>query len=246
MHRFLITVTILTAGITTIQRPTHAQVVNTDFIKAEYKDTLAGTLRYSMMSPKTLPKGKRFPLIITLHGIGGRGKPNWELNCEANQELAKPNLRKKHPCFVLAPTVSQAQRWENEPLKALLKLIDKLSTELPIDTRRIYITGQSMGGSGTYNAITKQPKQFAAAAPVCGSAKPNSANRIASIPIWIFHGRLDQIVPVSNSQNMVKALKNAGGNPRYTEYPKMAHNSWSQTYQNPAFWEWLFSQQLPQ
>jgi dienelactone hydrolase len=156
--------------------------------------------------------------------------------------LGKPEHRQKYPCYIIAPTVGRNERWSGVPLTALMELIKSSLKKHPIDPARIYVTGQSMGGAGTYSAILKEPHLFAAAVPVCGRGQPDLAKKIVHLPIWIFHGEKDSVVPTQHSRDMVAALKKAGGKPTYTEYAGVRHNSWTPAYGDKKLWEWLFAQ----
>jgi predicted peptidase len=179
---------------------------------------------------------------VSLHGAGGRGNQKWVGNCAANKELSQPAMRQKYPCYIIAPTVGRNERWSGAPLTALMELIKSSLKKHPINPARIYVTGQSMGGAGTYSAILKEPHLFAAAVPVCGRGQPDLAKKIVHLPIWIFHGEKDSVVPTRHSQEMVEALKKAGGKPIYTEYPNVRHNSWTPAYAEEKLWTWLFAQ----
>lgn len=118
-----------------------------------------------------------------------------------------------------------------------------LKPEFPqIDPDRLYITGLSMGGFGTWDAIQRKPDLFAAAVPICGGGDVSKASHITKIPIWVFHGAEDNLVNPKWSRDMVEAIKRAGGNPKYTEYPGVGHHSWVPAYSDPELFEWLFSQ----
>ena len=151
-------------------------------------------------------------------------------------------MRQKYPCYIIAPTVGRNQRWAGAPLAALIELIKSSLKEHPIDPARIYVTGQSMGGFGTYSAILAEPHLFAAAVPVCGRGQPDQAKKIVHLPIWIFHGEKDSLIPPRHSREMVAALKKAGGKPIYTEYAGVGHGSWGPAYAEEKLWEWLFAQ----
>lgn len=220
-----------------------------EFEKAEFTASSGDVLRYAILKPAEVEAGKKYPLVITLHGVGGRGAENWERNCAANAALADPAMREKFPSFVVAPTTDPGQTWFSagklqgkERLPDVFDLIQQLLKDLPIDPDRIYVTGQSMGGFGTFGAIVQRPDLFAAAAPVCGGHLPENAEKIARIPIWVFHGAKDKTVPPTWSREMVEAIKAAGGEPKYTEYPDVAHNAWVPAYKDEAFWAWLFDQ----
>lgn len=198
-------------------------------------------LRYDSMKPKDYDPQKKYPLVLCLHGSAG--------STQAARVLAKPTLRTKYPCFVLAPEALVGEAWGKRPFGAMtdvqplvLEIIRALQNEFSIDAKRLYVTGQSAGGFGTYAFIVRNPDMFAAAAPVCGTTDPAKAELIAKIPIWIFHGDQDPLVPVDNSRDMYEALKKAGGSPKYTEYKGVKHNSWDKAYATAAFWEWLFAQ----
>ena len=212
------------------------------FAKTEFKDSAGTILRYAILKPAKVKPDTKYPLVVSLHGSGGRGNQNWQGNCAANRALGKPENRQKYPCYIIAPTVGRNQRWDGAPLAALMELIKTSLKIHPIDPARIYVTGQSMGGAGTYSAILAAPNLFAAAVPVCGRGQPDQAKKIVHIPIWVFHGELDRVVPTITSRNMVAALKKAGGKPTYTEYAGVRHNSWTPAYADKKLWEWLFAQ----
>jgi len=212
------------------------------FAKTEFKDSAGTKLRYAILKPVKIEPDTKYPLVVSLHGSGGRGNQNWQGNCAANRALGNPERRQKYPCYIIAPTVGRNERWGGAPLTALIELIKSSLKKHPIDPTRIYVTGQSMGGAGTYAAIMKEPNLFAAAAPVCGRGQTDLAKQIVHLPIWIFHGANDRVVPTRHSREMVEALKKAGGKPIYTEYPNVRHNSWTRAYEDEKFWIWLFSQ----
>ena len=212
------------------------------FVQPEFKDSKGTLLRYAILKPAKIKPETKYPLVVSLHGSGGRGSEKWQGNCAANRALGKPENRQKYPCYIIAPTVNRNQRWDGAPLAALMELIKSSLKEHAIDPTRIYVTGQSMGGAGTYSAILAEPNLFAAAVPVCGRGQPDLAKKIVHLPIWIFHGELDRVVPTQHSRDMVAALKKAGGKPTYTEYAGVRHNSWTPAYADKKLWEWLFAQ----
>jgi predicted peptidase len=126
----------------------------------------------------------------------------------------------------------------------VIELIAKIEKEFPIDRSRIYVTGLSMGGYGTWDLIARFPHRFAAAVPVCGGGDPETASQIKHIPLWAFHGALDNVVPPGQSRVMVRALQDAGGTPGYTEYPDVKHDSWVYAFREPHLLPWLFNQHL--
>jgi len=160
----------------------------------------------------------------------------------------------KQACFVLAPQCPKNDAWAcfpqyplcsttKEPSRAsrlTLELIDSLVSSLSIDSHRIYVTGLSLGGEGTFDIITRRPHFFAAAVPVCGIADTGKVDLMKSTPLWIFHGDSDDINPVDYSRNVVKALKIKGVVPIYTEYKGVKHDSWTKAYQEPELLNWMF------
>jgi poly(3-hydroxybutyrate) depolymerase len=202
------------------------------------------TLDYSLFVPTKIKPGEKLPLVLCLHGAGG--------NTEAAKVLAMPERQSKHPCIVMAPGCDiQTARWVATPfrpgqqrsvLPELLASLDAVMRELPVDAERVYLTGQSMGGVGTWGIIAAHPERFAAAVPVCGTWQPDDALKLARVPVWVFHGEKDPTVPVEGSRRMIAALKTSGASPRYTEYPGVGHNSWSSAYATDELWEWLFAQ----
>jgi predicted peptidase len=124
----------------------------------------------------------------------------------------------------------------------LVEMLEAVIREHGGDSQRVYVTGQSMGGVGTWGLIAAHPDRFAAAVPVCGLWNPEDAARMKSVAVWAFHGAEDPTVPVGGSRDMIAALKSAGASPRYTEYPGVGHSSWPQAYATTEMWEWMFSQ----
>ena len=125
----------------------------------------------------------------------------------------------------------------------LAALLDQIETDYRIDPDRIYLTGLSMGGYGTWSLASHQPERFAAIAPICGGGDTAQAHKIADLPIWAFHGDADSVVALAKTQEMIDAVTEAGGTPKFTIYPGVGHDSWTATYNNPEFYEWLFAQQ---
>ena len=127
-------------------------------------------------------------------------------------------------------------------LSLLLELTQKTIEQYPVDSRRVYVTGISMGGFGTWAMMAAEPDLLAAAVPVCGGGDPGWAPRIKAIPVWAFHGAEDTVVPAEYTRRMIRALRAAGADPKYTEYPGIGHDSWTPAYQEPDLLDWLFSQ----
>ena len=197
----------------------------------------------------------QFPLLIFLHGAGERGKDNAkQLKWGREFMLA---AAKDHDAFVLVPQCPNGKRWmevhwgedkielpeqPSEPMALLLALLPQLQVEFPIDEKRLYVMGLSMGGQGTWDMIQRNPGMFAAAAPVCGGGDRSKAELVKDLPIWIFHGGKDGVVPTDLSRKMMARMKEIDGKAKYTEYPGVGHNSWTPAMKEADLAEWLFSQ----
>ena len=199
-------------------------------------------LNYRLFVPKNYSPQKKYPLVLYLHGGGAVGTDNFKpINqSPACMALASSQTQDKNSSFVLAPQCHSGKSWVTtytdnnvtvtQELRMVAELIFSLEEEFNIDPRRIYITGGSMGGYGSWCFITEYPKLFAAASPQCGGGNPEKASIISKIPLWVFHGDKDGAVPVKRSRDMIEAIKKAGGNPRYTEMAGGGHLSPRQVY----------------
>ncbi len=180
--------------------------------------------------------GKRWPLILFLHGSGERGTVLDSVKKHGPPKIVEQ--KKDFPFIVVSPQCPPGQRWYAPTLDGLLQ---EVIQQHAVDTSRMYLTGLSMGGYGAWEYATMYPNRFAAVAPICGGGNPDKVWFIRNLPIWVFHGAKDQSVPVKQSEDMVNALKKAGSNVKFTVYPEAAHDSWTETYNNPALYEWFLS-----
>jgi predicted peptidase len=161
--------------------------------------------------------------------------------------LSQDANRQKYQAFLFVPQCPQRMGWGGiAGLPAVDSLIFDsivaLEEEFPIDVARRYVSGNSLGGYGTWHLISARPEMFAAAVPICGGGNPEFAAKLVDLPIWAFHGKKDKNVPVSGSREIIQAIKNAGGNPRYTEYPDKAHDISKEVIDTPGLLDWLFAQ----
>lgn len=217
-----------------------------------------GTMPYRLLKPKNYDPNKKYPLVLFLHGAGERGTENLVPLTHLAPAFIKEENRQKYPCFVLVPQCPKGRRWvevdwgleahDMPPNPSIseqlaIEILDKIIKENSVDVNRLYITGLSMGGYGTWDMIARYPDKFAAAVPICGGGDEKTASKIKHIPLWAFHGSLDRAVKPSRSRNMIKAIQEAGGKPGYTEYPHVGHGSWKPAYQEPELFPWLFSKQ---
>jgi len=180
-----------------------------------------------------------WPLILFLHGAGERGDDLSRVKSHGPPRLV--NEGRSLPFIIVSPQCPENQRWEPEKLKLLL---DQIITNYRVDQSRIYLTGLSMGGFGTWAMAAEYPNQFAAIAPVCGGGNPAAAKKLSHIPAWVFHGAKDDLVPIKKSEEMVNALKREDGNVRFTVYPEAGHDSWTETYNNQELYIWMLKHRL--
>ena len=220
-----------------------------------------GTLPYRLARPPASAPGKKFPLVVILHGAGQRGTDNAQHLASVVPAFLAADIRARHPSFIVAPQCPPDVKWTAvnwqaippapqtaEPTYAMhlvLELIARLSADLPIDNDRIYLVGVSMGGSGTWDLITRRPDLFAAAIPLCGGADAATGRRLAALPVWCFQGARDDVVRPALSRDMIAAIKAAGGAPRYTEFPDAGHEIAAEVFRDPAVIPWLFAQRRP-
>ncbi len=237
MTKLRITLLILIGSMMT----THAAPHTTLFTPKTHTSKL-GSLPYQVMAPADYVKTTRYPLVIFLHGAGERGSENTRQLKHGCAEFATPHNRNTHPAVVIAPQCPKNEWWSGDNLKMVFELIDTAEKEYSIDKKRIYITGLSMGGFGTWSALTHDSSRFAAAIPICGGGNPATAKKMTQVPIWVFHGDADTTVKPEKSRAMVEALKTLKGMVTYTEYPGVKHNSWSRTYKDQKVIDWLFEQ----
>jgi predicted peptidase len=204
----------------------------------------------------------KLPLVVYLHGSGGLGTDNVKQmglgNVFGTRLWALAETQNSYPCYVVAPQTDRGWMRYGDPApgdsvarvipglgdgaRVALEIIDVLRKEFPIDERRIYLTGQSMGGGGAWHMTAQRPKLFAAAVICCGSASMDPAEASANTPVWNFHGDADKTVPVSVSRERIAALRKSGAHPLATEYAGVGHNVWEWAYTEPSVVKWMFAQ----
>lgn len=227
-------------------------------VQGSYEDAQGGRMPYLLRLPAGYDPEQRYPLVLALHGAGGRGTDNRGRGIKTGQVLRQDKSQQTYPCFVLFPQCPTQNKWVDvswgkgsydfsetpisDQLQQAHAILQQVIETYPVDRRRLYITGQSMGGFGTWDMILRFPDLFAAAVPICGAGDPQEAKRIAHLPIWTFHGAKDGAIPVQASRDMVAALKEAGSSIRYTEYPEVGHNAWDPACAEPELFAWLFAQ----
>lgn len=225
--------------------------------KAEFFVNGEDILLYRLVLPEDYNSNNTYPLILFLHGAGERGSDNTKQlnNCVQNIANSAPNA------IIVAPQCTEGNQWVDTPwsnvsystdtvaesneLQMVMMLLEKLKKEYSVDKDRIYVSGISMGGFGTWDLITRHPNTFAAAIPVCGGADSLKAEVVKDIPIYTFHGESDWDVPVAGTRAMVEAIKTAGGNKiTYTEYAGRGHNIWDDAFATTGLFDNLFKHKL--
>ena len=221
---------------------------------------LAYGLAYRLYVPPNYDPAKKYPLLLFLHGSGARGDDNRQ---QVGEELAHfaAALQALEPVFVLAPQCPRSDKWvsggrkapflnyrvgdraESDANKLVLALLDDLGRQYSLDDDRLYVSGYSSGAAGTWDLLLRRPSHpFAAAVPVTGTNDPQRAARVASLPLWVFHGSADALSPVDNAREMVSALQRLGSAVRYTEYAEVGHGTLGLAYREADLPRWLLGQ----
>lgn len=216
-------------------------------------------VKYRWCAPQKVEAGKSYPLVLFLHGSGERGSDNKAQIKHGVVPILEGAEKLGQPIFLIAPQCPLERWWSpinretgrlaeadkpNPLLAAILALVDDSEAKNPVDPKRFYVTGLSMGGFATWDLLGRVPDRIAAAIPICGGGDPALARRFKNVPIWAFHGEADASVPVQRTHEMIDALENAGGKPKSTFYPGVNHDSWTRTYSDPTVIRWMLDQQL--
>lgn len=219
------------------------------------------TYRYQVYVPADYHREADWPAILFLHGAGERGS-NGLVQTEVGLGSALRRHPERYPAIVIFPQAPEESSWSGPPASAALAALDSTMAEFSIDPARVYLTGLSLGGHGTWYIGYSDPERFAALVPICGWVSGNPrypsflpddtvdpyaavAERLRRTPVWIFHGEVDPVVPVTESRRLAEALGALGGSVRYSELPGTGHNAWDAAYGSPSLAEWLFLQRRP-
>lgn len=234
----------------------------------EKKEYISGkdTLRYRILYPINYDPGKKYPLVLFMHGSGERGNDNEAQLVHGSKLFLNEANRTKYPAIVIFPQCPRSDGWarvgrdaskkdslggftflSNQPIGKSLdlvgKLLDSFKNSGKVNAKKIYVGGLSMGGMGTFEILWRKPGYFAAAFPICGGGDPGKTSQYGKkIPVWVFHGDKDAAVPVACSRQMVGALKSSKAKVKYSEYPGVGHDSWNNAFAEPDLLNWLFSQ----
>lgn len=239
---------------------TNPDITITGYEPVSHYDEKGDLTPYNFLQPVRNETIEKYPLVVFLHGAGERGNDNNAQLTHIAPIFLQDSIRKKYPSYVLFPQCPENKTWspvdvvngewlplENAeatgPMKRLITIIDEFIETHDVDTNRIYISGLSMGGYGTFDILTRMPGTFAAALPICGGANLANASNYSHVPMKIFHGAKDQAVPVKLSRSIYQVLK-AAGNPdlEYIEYPEGEHNVWNEAYEEEGILDWLYGQ----
>ena len=227
--------------------PSFAGEVKHGFVPMVHKGE-GGDSKYVLFVPHGYTGDKEFPLILFLHGAGERGDDGQlpVMQGIANGGIKFKDGEKKFPFFVIFPQCKKNSNWKADGPDGMraLAILAEVQKAYKIDDKRLYLTGLSMGGFGTWHTAFLHPNKFAAIAPICGGGDPKAAESIKHIPCWCFCGDKDNPKLLQGCRDMVEALKKAGGNPRYTEFPFVGHNSWDPAYVTPELYSWFLSHKL--
>lgn len=236
------------------------------FLKKEFTSSKGNRLPYRILFPEDYDKTKAYPLVLVLHGAGERGEDNEKQLTHGSKLFIDSAVRVNFPAIVIFPQCPEDEYWASvkidrertpmtldfdytrpmtRPLSSVMELMDDLGKNEAIDDRRIYITGLSMGGMGTFEAVHRYPEMFAAAMPICGGGDEERYQK-SRTPFWVFHGSIDAVVNVKYSHAMVAKLKFQKMKVKYSEYPGVNHNSWDNAFAEPEFLSWMFSNRLKQ
>ena len=227
--------------------------------KAKWTSKDSEELRYRYRRPASIKGNNKYPLVLFLHGAGGRGNDNEQQLWDANSigAFAKQKVSSKYQSYIFAPQVPEGERWVSakwndedynmSSISSSMKLtFDALDAFIDknknVDTNRIYVLGLSMGGWGTWDAISRRPNYFAAAVPICGGGDKVQSVNLNKVNIWAWHGKDDTVIDVTKSQQMVKAIEAQKGNIKYTEIKGRGHDSWLDVWNHKELWEWLYNQ----
>jgi predicted peptidase len=215
------------------------------FEKRTYKAGTREAMPYRLFIPRDYDSTKRYPLVLWLHGGGGRGNDNEKQltggNSAGARVWAAPASQSRYPAFVVAPQCPEGETWTPR-LRQVVELVEELRKAYSIDPQRLYLAGQSMGGYAVWSLLATYPDLFAAAIPICGGGDVSQARKMTQVSIWAFHGELDRAVSVERSREMVAAVKRLGGIVRYTEYKGADHVIWSLAFAEPDLLPWVFAQ----
>ncbi|WP_207424904.1 prolyl oligopeptidase family serine peptidase [Desertivirga brevis] len=240
-----------------------AKAQNLDLYQKRLFISKADTLPYRILYPENFDPGKKYPVMLFLHGRGESGKDNQKQLTHGGKMFLRDSIRSRHSAIVIFPQCPADSYWANvnivtdssgkrhfnfieggEPTLAMQMLLDFTNDFLRnpfVDKRRVYVGGLSMGGMGTFEILRRKDKTFAASFAICGGDHIANVKKYRRVPLWVFHGGKDDVVPPKHSEVVVNEMKKLGGSVRYTHYANANHNSWDPAFAEPGLLNWLFS-----
>lgn len=233
------------------------------YLKKEFTGTDGSVLPYRILYPEAMEPGAKYPVVLFLHGAGERGADNEKQLVHGSELFLEENNRQDYPAIVIFPQCPENEKWVDQyiigsrsrdgdsvpaddypvsaPMQLVKELMDEVLQKEEVDRNRVYIMGLSMGAFGIFDLLHRRPDWFAAAVPICGGGDTTKVHKYAKkLPLWVFHGADDSVVPVEASRMMVSAIKEAGGTVAYTEYPGIDHNSWDPAFAEEDLLPWIF------
>jgi len=241
------------------------QTMAQDFKKYDKGSFIDGkdTISYRILFPEHFDPKQKYPVLFFLHGSGERGNDNEKQLTHGGKLFLRKDIREQYPAIIIFPQCSEDSFWANvqfssdstgkrifdyqkkgkptKAMKALLGMVDNILDKPYIDHQQVYVGGLSMGGMGTLELLRRKPKTFAAAFSICGGDNIANVEKYKHIPLWIFHGGKDDVVPPAGSTAIANQLKIIGKEVKFTLYPDANHNSWDSTFAEPKLLPWLFS-----
>ena len=220
------------------------------------------TLQYRMLLPENFDEKKQYPVLFFLHGAGERGTNNEAQLIHGSKLFLNPENRKNFPAIIIFPQCPQDDYWANviigdgkklerfsfqkggkprKSMELLIALVAKIKSEKFSDKARFYVGGLSMGAMGTYEILRRKPNVFASAFAICGGDHVENVKKYKHVPLWIFHGAKDSVVPIQKSEIVVNELKRLNSDVKFRVYPDANHNSWDPAFAEPDFLSWIFS-----
>lgn len=220
------------------------------------------TLQYRMLLPENFDEKKQYPVLFFLHGAGERGTNNEAQLIHGSKLFLNPENRKNFPAIIIFPQCPQDDYWANviigdgkklerfsfqkggkprKSMELLIALVAKIKSEKFSDKDRFYVGGLSMGAMGTYEILRRKPNVFASAFAICGGDHVENVKKYKHVPLWIFHGAKDSVVPIQKSEIVVNELKRLNSDVKFRVYPDANHNSWDPAFAEPDFLSWIFS-----
>lgn len=223
------------------------------------------TMPFRILFPKNYDASKTYPVVFFLHGRGESGTDNEKQLTHGAALFLRDSVRERYPAIVVFPQCSDKRYWSNvqtvakgkstasrefyfvedgppsKDIQLLQSLVGNILTRYPVNKKRVYVGGLSMGGMGTFEIVRRMPKTFAAAFPICGGAHPGTAKEIRKTSWWLFHGLKDDVVLPIHTQNMEAAFRKTRADVKATYYPNANHNSWDPAFAEPGLLEWVFS-----